>query len=409
MSLTRQEVADIRENFPILNERVYDNALVYLDNGATTQKPQSVIDTVSNYYAHSNSNVHRGVHYLSGKATDAYEAARVTIQTHVNATHSDEIIFVRGTTEAINLVAQTFARSMISEGDEILISALEHHSNIVPWQLLCQQTGAKLVVAPLNEFNEIDIDAFKVLLTNKVKLASFTHISNAIGSINPVKQLVSLCKTKGIYTLIDGAQALPHAPIDVQDLECDFYAFSAHKAYGPTGVGALYGKKALLAKMPPYQGGGDMILQVSFDTAEYNVPPYRFEAGTPNIAGAIGFAAALDYINQIGLQRIEGYEAELFAYAKEQLSALDKITLYSLARDNSPVLSFTHAEAHPHDIGTILDQEGVAIRAGHHCSMPLLDLLGVNATVRASFSFYNTFEEIDKLIMALETVEKLFQ
>lgn len=395
-------------DFPILNQKIHGHSLAYLDNAATTQKPQQVIDAISGYYSEYNANVHRGLHHLSEKATEQFESARKTIQKFINAPSEKEIIFVRGTTEAINLVAQTFARSQIKSGDEIIISALEHHSNIVPWQLLCEQVSAKLKIIPIMENGELCIKTYKTLLNEKTKLVSVTHASNAIGTINPIKEMISLAHQYGAKVLIDGAQAVPHMQIDVQDLDCDFYAFSGHKMYGPMGIGVLYGKEALLVAMPPYQGGGEMITQVSFEKAHYQVPPYKFEAGTPDVPGAIGLAAAIEFLKKQTWDKIQQHEIDLLNYATSELSKINGLTIIGATKNKVPVISFTLENCHPHDLGTILDQEGIAIRAGHHCAMPLMNELKLVATARASFAIYNTREDVDRLVQGVETARRMF-
>ena len=402
------DVARIREDFPILKQLVNGKPLVYLDNAATSQKPQSVIDTLVRYYTTENSNVHRGVHTLSQLATDDYEQARTQVRNFINAKEDEEIIFVRGTTEAINLVAQTFGRQKISEGDEIIISTMEHHSNIVPWQILCQEKGAKLRVIPINDAGELLLDEYEKLINPRTKLVSIVHQSNALGTINPVEDIVQIAHRQGVPVLLDGAQAVAHVSVDVQQLGCDFYAFSGHKLYGPTGIGVLYGKAALLEEMPPYQAGGEMIRSVTFEKTLYNVLPNKFEAGTPNIAGAIGLGAAISYVNGIGMDRIFSYESELLQYGTERLLAIGGLTLMGTAAKKGSVLSFVMDGVHPHDIGTILDAEGIAIRTGHHCAQPLMDRFGVAATARASLAFYNTKEEIDVLVKGIDRVIEVF-
>ena len=404
----RLDVEKIRADFPILHRTVHDKPLVYLDNAATSQKPQAVIDAVSRYYEQENANIHRGVHYLSERATEDYEAARKAVQTFLNAEHSHEIIFVRGTTEAINLVAQTFGRANVGFGDEVVITAMEHHSNIVPWQMLCDEKGAKLRVAPINDNGELLLDEYAKLLGPRTKLAAVTHVSNALGSVNPVRKLVELAHARNIPVLLDGAQAVPHAHVDVQALDCDFYAFSAHKLYGPTGIGVLYGKSALLDAMPPYQGGGDMISSVTFEKTIYNKLPYKFEAGTPDVSGVIGLGAAIKYLNGIGLDKIAACEHELLAYATEQVSAIPGVRLIGTAKEKTGVLSFVFDGVHPHDVGTILDQEGIAIRTGHHCAQPVMQRFEIPATARASFAFYNTMQEVDALAKGIEKVREVF-
>ena len=402
------DVAKIREDFPVLKQLVNGKPLVYLDNAATSQKPQSVIDTLVRYYTTENANVHRGVHTLSQLATDDYEEARTQARKFINAKEDGEIIFVRGTTEAINLVAQTFGRQKISQGDEIIISTMEHHSNIVPWQILCQEKGANLRVIPINDAGELLLDEYEKLINPRTKLVSIVHQSNALGTINPVEEIVQIAHQQGVPVLLDGAQAIAHVSVDVQQLGCDFYAFSGHKLYGPTGIGVLYGKAELLEEMPPYQAGGEMIRSVTFEKTLYNVLPNKFEAGTPNIAGAIGLGAAISYVNGIGMDRIFAYESELLTYGTERLSAIGGLTLMGTAAKKGSVLSFVMDEVHPHDIGTILDAEGIAIRTGHHCAQPLMDRFGVAATARASLAFYNTKEEIDVLVKGIDRVIEVF-
>ena len=402
------DVARIREDFPILKQTVNGKPLVYLDNAATSQKPQAVLDALVRYYSTENANVHRGVHTLSQMATDDYEAARSKVQRFINAEDEREIIFVRGTTEAINLVAQTFGRQNIKEGDEIVISAMEHHSNIVPWQILCEEAGAKLRVIPMNDAGELLLDEYEKLLNQRTKLVSIAHVSNALGTINPAKQMVEIAHAQGVPVLLDGAQAVPHSAVDVRDLDCDFYAFSGHKVYGPTGIGILYGKAERLEAMPPYQGGGEMIKSVTFEKTIYNVIPHKFEAGTPNIAGSIGLGAAIDYVTDLGLDRISAYERSLLEYGTELLSSLSNVRVIGTAKEKSAILSFVMDGVHPHDIGTILDAEGVAIRTGHHCAQPVMERFGVSATARASLAFYNTKEEIDALIKGIDRVGEVF-
>lgn len=402
------DVASIRADFPILDQTVHGRPLVYLDNAASTQKPRAVIDCINRVYEHDYANVHRGVHTLSQRATELFEGAREKVRRFINAPHLHEIIFVRGTTEAINLVAQSYGRTNISRGDEILITAMEHHSNIVPWQLLCEQTGALLKVAPMTRTGELLLDEFEALLSARTKLVSVTHMSNALGTINPVAQIVAAAHARGIPVLLDGAQAIPHMSVDVQALDCDFYAFSGHKLYGPSGIGVLYGKAELLDAMPPYQGGGDMIRRVTFEKTEYNTLPYKFEAGTPNIADTIALGAAIDYLQAIGMDAIADYEHQLLQYATERALHIPGLTLVGSARQKGAILSFTLERIHPHDIGTILDHLGIAIRAGHHCAMPVMDFFGVPATARASFSIYNTFKEIDTLMGGIEQVIEVF-
>lgn len=402
------DVARIREDFPALRQKVHGKPLVYFDNGATSQKPQCVIEALTRYYSAENSNVHRGVHYLSERATAAYEGARDKIRRYINARSSKEIVFVRGTTEAINLVAQSYGRSFLQAGDEIIVSAMEHHSNIVPWQMLREQVGARLRVIPINHDGEIVMDEYRRLLNEKTKLVSVTHVSNALGTVVPVKEIIAVAHQHNIPVLIDGAQAAPHLKIDVQDLGCDFYAFSGHKMFGPTGIGVLYGREALLEKMPPYQGGGDMISLVTFEKTHYNALPYKFEAGTPHIAGGIGLGAAIDYLDRLDWNQVSAHEHELLSYATEALAEFQPIRLIGTAKEKAGVISFVIDHVHAHDVGTILDQEGVAVRAGHHCAMPVMQRFGVPATTRASFAFYNTKEEIDVMMRALHRVLKVF-
>jgi cysteine desulfurase/selenocysteine lyase len=409
--LARQalDVNKIRADFPILRQKVHGKPLVYLDNGATSQKPQIVIDTLNRYYSEGNSNIHRGVHFLSERATEAYETARQKIRRFLNAGSDQEIIFVRGTTEAINLVAQSYGRTFLKKGDEIIVSAMEHHSNIVPWQILCEQIGARLRVIPINHDGEIVLDEYRRLLTDKTKFVSVTHVSNALGTIVPVKDIVRLAHERSVPVLLDGAQAIPHLKVDVQELGCDFYAFSGHKLFGPTGVGILYGRAELLDAMPPYQGGGDMISLVTFEKTHYNVLPYKFEAGTPHIAGGIGLGAAIDYLAGLDWERVAVHEHDLLAYATSALSRIDGLRIIGTAREKVGVISFVFDHIHAHDVGTILDQEGVAVRAGHHCAMPVMQRFGVPATTRASFALYNTREEIDVLVRGIHRALKVFK
>ncbi len=401
-------VEKIRADFPILQEKIRNKPLVYLDNAASCQKPQQVIDSIVHCYSHEYANVHRGVHTLSVRATDRYEGAREKIQQFINAKSTKEIIFVRGATEAINLIAQTFGKANIKAGDEILITAMEHHSNIVPWQMLCEETGAILKVAPIDLHGKLIFDEFEKLISDKTKLVSVVHMSNALGTINPVKEIIAAAKAKNIPVLLDGAQAIPHMSVDVQALDCDFYVFSGHKLYAPSGIGVLYGKQALLEAMPPYQGGGDMIRKVTFEETEYNTLPYKFEAGTPNIADVIGLGAAVDYLNEIGMDNIAAYEAELLDYATEKALKIEGLRIIGDTQDKGAILSFVLDKIHPHDIGTMLDSLGIAIRAGHHCAMPVMDFFEVPATARASFAMYNTKEEIDVLMAGIEDLIKIF-
>ena len=402
------DVAKIREDFPLLHQMVNGHPLVYLDNAATSQKPQVVIDSLVNYYTTKNSNVHRGVHTLSQLATEDYEGARAKVRGLLNAEHDKEIIFVRGTTEGINLVAQTFGRQNVGQGDEIIISSLEHHSNIVPWQMLCQERGATLKVIPINDAGELLMDDYEKLLSPRTKLVSVLHVSNALGTINPAKEIVEIAHSRGVPVLLDGAQAVPHMQVDVQDLGCDFYVFSGHKLYAPTGIGVLYGRAELLESMPPWQGGGEMIKSVTFQETLYNDLPYKFEAGTPNIAGAIGLGAAIDYVSSIGMDRILAWEQELLEYGTDCLSSIEGLRLVGTAEKKAAILSFVMDKAHPHDIGTILDSQGIAIRTGHHCTQPLMDRLGITATARASLAFYNTKEEVDTLVKGIDRVIEVF-
>jgi len=402
------DVQRVREDFPILHRKVFCKPLVYFDNAASAQKPQAVIDAVSHCYADRYSNVHRGVHHLSAEATKDFDGARTKVRTFLNAESDREIIFVRGTTEAINLVAQSFLRPRIEPGDEILITHAEHHSNIVPWQLLETQAGAVLRVAPVDDDGAVDMDAFAKLLSDKTRLVAVGHVSNAFGTINPVRRMIELAHARDVPVLVDGAQAVPHMRVDVAALGCDFYAFSGHKMFGPTGIGVLYGREALLDAMPPYQGGGEMILQVSFSGTTFNELPHKFEAGTPHIAGAVGLGAAIDYLDGLDMEAAAAHEHRLLACATESLDRIEGIRILGTAADKASVVSFVMEGAHPHDIGTILDQEGVAIRAGHHCAQPLMERFGVVATARASFAFYNTLEEIDTLVQGLALVRKLF-
>jgi cysteine desulfurase/selenocysteine lyase len=402
------DVETVRADFPILAQTVRGKPLAYLDNAATTQKPLAVIEAERRYYLEYNSNIHRGVHLLSQKATDAYEAAREKVRRFLNARHAEEIVFVRGTTEAINLVAQSWGRSQLKPGDEIVLSLLEHHSNIVPWQLLGQQTGTVLKVAPINDAGELMFEEFLRLLGPRTRLVAVAHVSNALGTVNPARAIVEAAHERGVPVLLDGAQAAAHGPVDVQALDCDFYALSGHKLYAPTGIGVLYGKRELLEAMPPWQGGGDMIRTVSFDKTEYNVLPHKFEAGTPNIAGTIGLGAALDYVAGIGLEAIAAHEAELLRHATEEARRIPGMRLVGTARDKAAILSFVLEGIHPHDVGTILDSEGVAIRAGHHCAMPVMTRFGIPGTARASFAVYNTHAEVDALMAAIRKAQKFF-
>ena len=402
------DINKIRADFPILAELIRNKPLVYLDNAATCQKPQAVIDSIVHLYSHDYANVHRGVHTLSVRSTDKFEGARTKVKDFINAASEKEIIFVRGATEAINLVAQTYGKANIKAGDEILITAMEHHSNIVPWQMLCEQTGAILKVAPINLQGELIYDEFEKLISDRTRLVSVVHMSNALGTINPVKKIIAAAHAKNIPVMLDGAQAIPHMAVDVRDLDCDFYVFSGHKLYAPSGIGVLYGKQALLEAMPPYQGGGDMIRKVTFEETEYNTLPYKFEAGTPNIADAVGLGAAIDYLNGIGMDNIAAYEAELLDYATEKARQITGLRIIGEAEHKGAILSFTLDKIHPHDIGTMLDSLGIAVRAGHHCAMPVMDFFKVPATARASFAMYNTKEEIDVLMKGIESLIEVF-
>jgi len=398
----------VREDFPLLNLKVRGRPLVYLDNAATSQKPRAVLDALRRFYTEECSNVHRGVHTLSELATQDYEGARSKVRGFLNARQNREIIFVRGTTEGINLVAQSYARANLKAGDEVLITAMEHHSNIVPWQMLCQQTGAALRVAPINDEGELQLDEFEKLLNARTRLVAITHVSNALGTINPLRQIIKRAHGWNARVVVDGAQAAPHLRVDVQELDCDFYAFSGHKVYGPTGVGALYGKAELLEAMPPYQGGGEMILSVTFEKTIYNEIPHKFEAGTPNIAAAIGLGAAVDYLTGVGFDRVAAHEHHLLSYATQALSQIPGLRIIGTAKQKAAVISFVLDGVHPHDIGTILDREGIAVRTGHHCAQPVMQRFGVPATTRASFALYNTREEVDALRAGLEKVAAMF-
>ena len=395
------DAARYRADFPALRATVYGRPLVYLDNAATTQKPQAVIDRLTAYYAHENANIHRGVHKLSQDATEAYEAARARIARFIGAAHAHEVVFVRGTTEAINLVAATYGRTHVGPGDEVVVTALEHHSNLVPWQMLCAERGARLVVVPITDAGELDLDAYRASLNARTKLVSVVHLSNALGTLNPVAAMIADAHAAGVPVFVDGAQAAAHVALDVVALGADFYAFSGHKALGPTGIGVLYGREALLDAMPPYQGGGDMIETVTYEGATWNTLPHKFEAGTPHIAGVVGLAAALDYLQEIGLDRIAAYEHDLLAYATDRVAALGDVRLVGTAPAKASVLSFLLGGLHPYDVGTILDQLGVAVRTGHHCAQPLMGRLGIPGTVRASFAFYNTTDDVDALVEGL--------
>jgi cysteine desulfurase/selenocysteine lyase len=401
-------VAACRADFPALDQDVNGHRLVYLDSAASAQQPSAVIDAITRYERHDHANVHRGVHTLSHRATDAYEGARDTLRAFINAASTTEVVFTSGTTEAINLVAQSFCRPRLGPGDKVLITHLEHHANIVPWQLVCEQTGAQLVVAPINDRGELELDALYTLMDDAVRLLAISHVSNALGTINPVKAIIAEAHSRDIPVLVDGAQGVPHMKVDVRDLDCDFYAFSGHKMFGPTGTGVLYGKEALLDAMPPYQGGGDMILEVSFSGTTFNELPYKFEAGTPNISGVVGFGAAAKYLEDLGMQNVEAWEHELSKYMMQQLSAIEDIRLIGTAAHKAGVQSFLLGDIHPHDLGTILDHQGVAIRTGHHCAMPVMEFFGVPGTARASLALYNNFDDIDRLVAALDKAREIF-
>jgi len=401
-------VEKCRLDFPALSQDIGDHPLVYLDSAASSQQPLAVIETIAQYQGHDHANVHRGVHTLSHRATDAYEGARDLLQAFINAGNRNEVVYTSGTTESINLVAQSFCRPMLQPGDKILISHLEHHSNIVPWQLVCEQTGADMIVAPINHAGEVDLDTLYAQLESGVKLLAIAHVSNALGTVLPLKEIIGKAHSLDVPVLVDGAQAVPHIAVDVQALDCDFYAFSGHKMFGPTGIGILFGKENLLDAMPPYQGGGDMILEVRFDGTTYNDLPYKFEAGTPNIAGAIGLGAAVSYLQAIGMDVISNYEHDVLVYLTEQLAQVDDLRLIGTAADKASVQSFLLGDIHPHDLGTILDHQGVAIRTGHHCAMPVMDFYGVPGTARASLALYNNKDDVDRLIASLATAMKIF-
>ncbi len=399
---------EIRRDFPILSERVHGKRLVYLDNGATSQKPWAVIHAIMRYYEQDNANIHRGVHTLSMRATEAHDAARRTVQHFLHAGEAREIVFVRGATEAINLVAQSYGRAHVTAGNEVLITAMEHHSNIVPWQMLCEEKQARLRVAPIDDCGELRMEEFEKLIGPRTRIVAVTHVSNALGTVNPLRRIIDLAHRQNVPVLVDGAQAAPHLPVDVQALDCDFYAFSGHKVYGPTGIGAIYGKAALLDAMPPYQGGGDMIRSVTFEKTTYNELPFKFEAGTPDIAGAIGLGAALEYVGALGMDNIAAHGQDLLAYATEAVGAIPGVRLIGTASQRAGVLSFVSDHVHPHDLGTILDREGVAIRTGHHCAQPVMDRFGIPATARASFAVYNTREDIDALVEGIAKAHEVF-
>jgi cysteine desulfurase/selenocysteine lyase len=405
---TGLDIDAIRAEFPILSRQVNGHQLVYLDNAATSQKPRAVIEAITRYYEQENANIHRGVHLLSVKATEAHDVARRTVQRFLNAARESEIIFVRGATEAINLVAQTYGRKHVGEGDEVLITAMEHHSNIVPWQMLCEEKRAHLRVAPIDDSGQLLLEEFQKLLTPRTRMVAVAHVSNALGTVNPVREIVAMAHSRGIPVLIDGAQAAPHLAVNVQELDCDFYAFSGHKVYGPTGTGVLYGKYALLDAMPPYQGGGDMIHSVTFEKTTFKKPPSKFEAGTPDIAGAIVLGVALDYVTALGLDRVAAHEHDLLNYATVKIGALPGVRLIGTAAERTGVLSFVHEDVHPHDLGTILDGEGIAVRAGHHCAQPVMERFCIPATTRASFAVYNTRDEIDLLAEGIKKAGRIF-
>jgi len=402
------DVDAVRGQFPILARLVHGRSLCYLDNGASGQRPQAVIDAVDDYERRHHANIHRGVHTLSQEATALYEAARDRVMSFIHARSRHEIIFVRGTTEAINLVAQSYARPLLGTGDEVLITHLEHHANIVPWQMLCEQTGAKLVVAPMDSRGEVHAEAVEALMSPRTRLLACAHVSNALGTVLPIRRLIRAAKARGIVTLIDGAQAVPHMSVDVEELDCDFYAFSGHKLYGPTGIGVLYGREALLERMPPWQGGGDMILSVSFEKTTFAALPAKFEAGTPNISGAVGLGAAIEYLESLDLRAVRAHEHSLLEHATRRLGRIDGLRIIGTAKDKASLISFTVAGVHPHDLGTVADEDGIAIRTGHHCAMPVMEFFKVPATARASLAFYNTFGEIDRLAVAVERARALF-
>ncbi len=401
-------VAACRADFPALDQDVNGHHLVYLDSAASAQQPSAVIDAMARYERHDHANVHRGVHTLSHRATDAYEGARETLRHFINAASTSEVVFTSGTTESINLVAQSFCRPNLGPGDKVLITHLEHHANIVPWQLVCEQTGAELLVAPINDKGELELDELYALMSAEVRLLAIAHVSNALGTINPIRDIIAAAHARDIPVLVDGAQGVPHMRVDVTDLDCDFYAFSGHKMFGPTGTGVLYGKEALLDAMPPYKGGGDMILEVSFSGTTFNELPYKFEAGTPNISGVVGLGAAAQYLENIGMEHVESWESELSDYMTEQLSSIEDMRLIGTAAHKAGVQSFLLGDIHPHDLGTILDHQGVAIRTGHHCAMPVMEYFGVPGTARASLALYNNFDDIDRLVAALETAREIF-
>jgi len=402
-----ENIIDIRNDFPILNRKIHGKPLIYFDNAASNQKPMQVLDAITNYYANDYSNIHRGVHTLSQLGTTKYEEVRDKVKDFINASKREEIVFTKGTTDGLNLLANSLGKTFLKKGDQVLISTLEHHSNIVPWQMICEVTGASLQIIPISRAGEINVDAYIEMLNDKVKIVSINHISNTLGTINPIKKMIKLAHKKNIITVIDGAQAVAHKEVNMQDLDADFYVFSAHKLFGPTGVGVLYGKERYLEKIPPYQGGGDMINQVSFEKTSYNDLPYKFEAGTPNIAGVVGLGAAIDYVNEIGLKNIEEIESELLQYATEKLNALPFVNLFGTAKQKAAVISFIVKDAHPYDVGTLLDGMGIAVRTGHHCTQPLMDFYKIPGTIRASFAMYNSIEEIDRFIAGLIKVKSM--
>ena len=407
-SATAFDVAKIRADFPILRELVHGKPLVYLDSANTSQKPESVIRAMDDYYRHANANIHRATHLLSERATQLYEGGRAKVARFINAPDHRSVVLTTGTTDGINLVAQTYGRTLLKAGDEVLVSWLEHHSNIVPWQILCEQTGATLRVAAINDLGEVDLDSFERLLSSRTKMVAVSHVSNALGTVNPIRDIIEKAHAAGAVVLIDGAQAIPHFAVDVQELDCDFYVFSSHKMFGPTGTGVLYGRRALLERMPPYRGGGDMIASVTFEKTTYNQLPYKFEAGTPNIAGVVGLGAAIDYLNSIDRVAALAHEDDVLAYATERLREVPGTRVIGQARDKTGVLSFVMEQAHPHDVGTVLDREGVAVRTGQHCAQPVMDRYGISATIRASLAIYNTRDDIDALITALARVREVF-
>jgi cysteine desulfurase / selenocysteine lyase len=403
------DIQKIREDFPVLNQKVYGKDFIYFDNGATTQKPRQVIETVSNFYSQTNSNIHRGVHFLSEKSTEAYENARKTVQKFIHARHEHEIIFTKGTTDSINLVAFSFGERYIKEGDEIIISAMEHHSNIVPWQMLCERKQAKLKILYFDKQGELELDKLDGLFNDKTRILAITHVSNALGTVNPIKEIIEKAHRANVPVLIDGAQSIQHFQLDVQDLDCDFFVFSGHKIYAETGIGVLYAKEKYLNEMPPYQGGGDMVDRVSLEKTTYLDPPFKFEAGTANYVGAISLGAAIDYLNAMGMDKIREYERELHRYATEKLSSIDGVVIYGQAKERSAVISFLINKIHHYDIGMILDKLGIAVRTGTHCAQPVMDCLGITGTVRASLAFYNTREEVDKLAEGVIKVKQMFE